>query len=170
MTLFEINREYEALMEQFVGVDEDRVVDTETGEVMSKEDFDSLFVAMQGKRDEKIRAVCMKVKDLEVKAAAVKSIMDGYKKRYEAYANGSKRLTEYLAYCLQGEKFECPEAAVKYTKSKAVEFNGNIGDVPEEYLKFKDPELDKVAVKKALQAGKEVPGCHIVERVSMKVK
>lgn len=170
MTLYEINKEYEALMEQFVGVDEERVVDTESGELISKEDFDAMLSAMDGKRDEKILAICMKVKEMEANAMAIKAIMDGYQKRYKSFVNGAERLTDYLQFCLNGEKFDRPEACVKYTKSKAVEFNGNVNDLPKEYLKFKDPELNKVAIKKALQGGAEIPGCSIVERVSMKVK
>lgn len=174
MTLFEINREYEALMEQFVGVDNDMVVDTESGELMSKEDFDSMLQCMEGKRDEKIRAICMKVKDFEAKALAVKQLLDGYKKRHEAYTKGAQRLTEYLQYCLNGEKFECPEAVVKYTKSKAVAIDpSKFYEIPAEYVKeheLKESDFNKTAIKKALQNGEVIPGCTIEDRVGMKVK
>lgn len=53
----------------------------------------------------------------------------------------------------------------------AVEFDAKcIGDVPEEFLKFKDPELDKVAVKKAIKAGETVPGCELVARQNLQIK
>ena len=174
MTLFEINKEYEALMNQFADVDEDRVVDTESGELMSKEDFDSILQCMEGKRDEKIRAICMKVKSLEADALAVKSILDGLKKRHDAYTKGAQRLTEYLQWCLNGEKFECPEAVVKYTKSKAVVIDAHkFNNIPSEYIKereLKESDFNKTAIKKALQAGKVIPGCSIEDRVGMKVK
>lgn len=54
---------------------------------------------------------------------------------------------------------------------EAVEFDAKcIGDVPEEFLKFKDPELDKVAVKKAIKAGETVPGCELVARQNLQIK
>lgn len=174
MTLFEINKEYEALMEQFADVDEDRVVDTETGEILTWQDFDSLFNGLEGKREDKIRAVCLKIKDMEAQALAVKSILDGYKKRYESYTKGAKRLNDYLQFCLNGEKFECPEAVVKYTKSKAVVIDASKYNViPAEYIKeheLKESDFNKTAIKKALQEGKKIPGCSIEDRVSMKVK
>lgn len=174
MTLFEINKEYDALMEQFVGVDDSQVVDTETGELMSKEDFDSMLQCMEGKRDEKVRAICMKIKSFEADALAVKAIIDGLKKRHDAYVNGAKRLTDYLQYCLDGEKFECPEAVVKYTKSKAVAIDpSKFYEIPAEYIKeheLKESDFNKTAIKKALQAGEVIPGCSIEDRTSMKVK
>ena len=173
-SLFEINKEYEALMEQFADVDEDRVVDTESGELMAWEDFDNLFNGLAGKREDKIRAVCMKIKDMEAQALAVKSILDGYKKRYDSYSKGAKRLTDYLQFCLNGEKFECPEAVVKYTKSKAVVIDPNsFYDIPAEYIKeheLKESDFNKTAIKKALQSGEDIPGCSIEDRVGMKVK
>lgn len=34
----------------------------------------------------------------------------------------------------------------------------------------KDPELDKVAVKKAIKAGETVPGCELVARQNLQIK
>ena len=60
---------------------------------------------------------------------------------------------------------------MSFRKSEAVEFDAKcIGDVPEEFLKFKDPELDKVAFKKAIKAGESVPGCELVQRQNLQIK
>ena len=39
-----------------------------------------------------------------------------------------------------------------------------------QYLKFEEAELDKTAVKKAIKAGEEVPGCVLVERQNIVIK
>ena len=43
-------------------------------------------------------------------------------------------------------------------------------DVPVEFLKLREPELDKTAVKKAIKAGEEIPGCALVTRQNLTIK
>ena len=42
--------------------------------------------------------------------------------------------------------------------------------VSEQFLRFKDPELDKTAVKKALKNGETVEGCTLVEKQNMTIR
>ena len=83
----------------------------------------------------------------------------------------AESLRGFLSRYLNGKKFESAKVAMSFRKSEAVEFDAKcIGDVPEEFLKFKDPELDKVAVKKAIKAGETVPGCELVARQNLQIK
>ena len=42
--------------------------------------------------------------------------------------------------------------------------------VPDEYLRYKEPELDKKRVTDALKAGEVVPGCELVEKQNIQIK
>ena len=42
--------------------------------------------------------------------------------------------------------------------------------VDDDYLRFKEPELDKTKIKKALKDGVKVGGCMLVERQNMNIK
>lgn len=60
---------------------------------------------------------------------------------------------------------------MSFRKSEAVEFDSQyLTCVPSEYLKFKAPELNKTAVKKAIKAGETVPGCELVVKNNLQIK
>ena len=40
----------------------------------------------------------------------------------------------------------------------------------DDYLRYKDPELNKTAVKKALQSGAEIDGAHLIRTQSLTIK
>lgn len=70
---------------------------------------------------------------------------------------------------LRGEKFKTNRVAVSYRKSEVVECS-DLSKVSEQFLRFKDPELDKTAVKKALKNGETVEGCSLVEKQNMTIR
>ena len=46
----------------------------------------------------------------------------------------------------------------------------NIELLPEEFLKYKNPEADKTAIKEAIKEGKEVAGARIVYALNLQIK
>ena len=58
------------------------------------------------------------------------------------------------------------------TKSRAAKSTAlePLAKVSEQFLRFKDPELDKTAVKKALKNGETVEGCSLVEKQNMTIR
>jgi hypothetical protein len=74
---------------------------------------------------------------------------------------------------LNGEKFKTARLSVSYRTSKAVEVDNEFlkwaMSNGEQYLRYKEPEVDKTAVKEALEKG-EVPHAALVERVSVTIK
>lgn len=104
-------------------------------------------------------------------AEALKAQKNAFAEREKAKKAKAESLRGFLSRYLNGKKFESAKVAMSFRKSEAVEFDAKcIGDVPEEFLKFKDPELDKVAVKKAIKAGETVPGCELVARQNLQIK
>lgn len=163
MKLFEIDARIAAC----VKLDESRVVDTETGEIIDIE----AIAALEMERDTKLENVGCWYKQLLAEADAIKAEKQSLAEREKAKRNKADSLKAFLATYLGGKKFETAKVAMTFRKSEAVEFDAKcIGDVPEEFLKFKDPELDKVAVKKAIKAGERVPGCELVARQNLQIK
>lgn len=163
MKLFDIDEKLAAC----VKLDESRVVDTESGEIIDLE----AIAALEMERDTKIENLGCWYKNLLADAEALKAQKNAFAEREKAAKAKAESLRGFLGRYLNGKKFETAKVAMSFRKSEAVEFDAKcIGDVPEEYLKFKDPELDKVAVKKAIKAGETVPGCELVQRQNLQIK
>ena len=163
MKLFDIDEKLAAC----VKLDESRVVDTESGEIIDLE----AIAALEMERDKKIENLGCWYKNLLADAEALKAQKKAFAEREKAAKAKAESLRGFLGRYLNGKKFETAKVAMSFRKSEAVEFDAKcIGDVPEEFLKFKDPELDKVAVKKAIKAGETVPGCELVARQNLQIK
>ena len=162
MTIYEID---EAIRRAY-----ELAVDQETGEVTDEGLFASID-ELQLARDAKIDNVACWVKDLLGDAEKIKAEAKNLTARAKAAENKAERLKGYLAYALQGEKFKSPRSAISYRTSKSVEVEEEaLHDLPAEYLRYKEPEPDKTAIKKALQEGAEIPGCRLVENTSIIIK
>lgn len=163
MKLFDIDEKLAAC----VKLDESRVVDTESGEIIDLE----AIAALEMEHDKKIENLGCWYKNLLADAEALKAQKNAFAEREKAAKAKAESLRGFLGRYLNGKKFETAKVAMSFRKSEAVEFDAKcIGDVPEEFLKFKDPELDKVAVKKAIKAGETVPGCELVQRQNLQIK
>ena len=163
MKLFDIDERLAAC----VKLDESRVVDTESGEIIDLE----AIAALEMERDKKIENLGCWYKNLLADAEALKAQKNAFAEREKAAKAKAESLRGFLGRYLNGKKFETAKVAMSFRKSEAVEFDAKcISDVPEEFLKFKDPELDKVAVKKAIKAGETVPGCELVQRQNLQIK
>jgi len=161
MTLYEIA---EALT-KCVKINDEQAVDTETGEIIDIEALE----ALEMERDQKIENIACWIKNLASDADQIRQEELKLAARRKACTNKADSLKNYLQSFLDGEKYKSPKVAISWRKSEAVECE-NIDLVPEIYLKRKDPELDKVGIKKAIKAGEEIAGCSLVEKQSMILK
>lgn len=139
-------------------------IDEETGEILNADELDKLELA----RDEKIENICLMIKNLKADAAAYKAEKDSFAEKEKRAKNEADRLADYLQRMLDGETFKSTRASVTYRKSEAVECDMEL--VPDDYLRYKEPEPDKAKIKKAIKSGIEVDGCHLVENISMQIK
>ena len=46
----------------------------------------------------------------------------------------------------------------------------DIDELPDEYLRYKEPEPNKTAIKEAIKSGKEVAGAHLEDTLSLQIK
>lgn len=152
-TLYEINEEIL------------NCVDTETGEIIDPEKLSQLQMDF----DDKVEGIALWIKDLLSDAAAIKAEKDKLNERQKVCENKAKNLKEYLSGFLAGQKFRTPRVAISYRKSESVNVS-DIGKIPEEYLKYKDPEPDKTAIKAAIKSGQIIDGAEIVVNQNIQIK
>jgi len=161
MTIFEIDTQITDL------------IDPETGEIL---DFDA-FENLQMEREVKLENMILWVKDLEATASAIKAEADKLNERKKAAEKKADSLKKYINLILEGQKFSTPKVAVSFRKSKSVEIDPlflewatNDLEAGFEFLRMKDPEVDKAAVKAALKEGREFEYARLIENVSMTIK
>ena len=153
MTIYEIDQ---AIM---------NCVDLETGEIIDMEQLDKL----QMERDAKIENVACWIKELKAEAEALNAEKQAFAKRQKVAENKMESLKKWLAYALNGQAFKATRASVSFRKSQAVEI-ADIYKLDENYLRYKEPEADKTAIKEAIKAGKTVAGATLVENTSVIIK
>lgn len=149
-------------------------VDQETGEILDVEKLD----ALQMEREAKLEGVALWVKDLKAEAAAVKEEADKLTARKKALDNKIEAIKTWLLGALDGEKLKTPRCNVYQTHSQRVNIPDEqklIGflqtlNEPEKFLRFKDPELRKDEIKKALKDGTIIPGAELEETESVVIK
>lgn len=153
MKLYEINEE---ILE---------CIDEDTGEIIDEAKLEELEL----KKNEKIEGVCLWIKNLQAEAEALKKEKDAFAKREQSAKNKIESLKKYINFALNGEKFISTRANVSYRASESVEVV-DLAKLPQEFLKFKEPEADKVAIKKAIKDGAEIDGVEIVKKQSVVIK
>lgn len=159
-TLYEINQQIASCI-----MEDGQIIDTQTGEIL---DYDALD-ALQMARDEKIENIALFIKNINAEAAALKVEKDAFAERERIAKAKADRLKEYLAFCLEGEKFKTAKVAISYRQSDQVIVD-DITKVPAELLKVKEPEADKTAIKRIIKAGGDVAGCHMIDKSNIQIK
>lgn len=158
MTLFKIDRELWETMQ--------KAVDPETGEF--NENFFELIDSLEKAREDKVEGIALRLKNARAEAEAIKAEKLVLASRQATAEANVKRLEDYLAYALQGEKFATARVAVSYRKSEQVVI-GEDAVIPEAYTNIKVTP-NKTAIKARLKAGETIPGCEVVSVNNLQVK
>lgn len=162
MTLYELTADYENLLHLAEDPDTDPQILKDTME------------AIEGEIEEKADGYAMVMKELEAQELALKMETDRLTNRRLAISNNITCLKRGL------------EAAMRLTgktKFKTTLFSYNIQrnpasvvvdvpweQLPEDFLKYKDPDIDKTKLKKALQDGAEIDGVRLVQTESLRIR
>ena len=161
MSLYEINQAILSL------------VDEETGEIL---DIEGL-AALQMEREHKIENVACWVKNLVAEGAALRAEEVNLAERRKKIERKVERLKAYLEDALAGEKFESTRCTVNFRKTSRVEIS-DIHAAAEwaddnglrDIVTYSAPTISKTEISKLLKEGREIPGCALVDGVSMSVK
>ena len=147
-------------------------IDPETGEIIDEvtEYIDEeALEALLMERENKIEGVALWYKNLLADEKALKAEKQAFENRRKTAERKIESLKGYLSAALAGEKFETTKVKISFRKSEQVVCD-DIDKVPDEYLRFKGPELNKATVKNAIKWGEEVPGCRIKEKYNIQIK
>lgn len=160
MTLYEIDAQLEEMLEQ---------VDPETGELLC--DMEQLE-ALSLERNRKLENLALYVKNRDAEAKAIREEEKALADRRRGLERKAERAKDFLARMLAGEKFTTPKVAVSWRKSEAVEIGMSFfsADANERFLRYKEPDPDKAAIKAALKAGEKITGAELVTNLNMTIK
>lgn len=140
-------------------------VDAETGEIF---DIDK-FEALELERDSKVENICLWIKNLKAEAEALKAEKDAFAARQKSVENKMESLKRYMSGYLDGASYESAKVKVSFRKSESLEIEeGTI--IPDEYLRFKEPEVNKTELKKAIKSGLHIDGVYISENKNIQIK
>lgn len=142
-------------------------VDPDTGEV----DGDALvaYAEYQGQAAEKLEGTACYVRELEAEAEAIKAEEERLAKRRKALENKSERLKAYMMPAIEvmGGKVKGVMASLRISRTQAV-YVFDLDALPDAFKHVKTTIApDKVALKKALKAGEDIPGAALEDRQSV---
>lgn len=153
-TLYEIDQ---AIME---------CIDLETGELIDPERLDLL----QMERSQKIENVALWIKNLQSDALAFKAEKEAFAEREKAATKKAEQLKAWLAYALEGQKFNTAKCAVIFRRSEKVDISDE-SLIPAEFLTATTTyKPDKAAIKQAIKEGQTVNGCCLMESLNTHIK
>lgn len=149
-------------------------VDIETGEIVALDKLNELQMA----KDRKVENIALWVKDLKAEAEAIGAEVKELQHRKKVAEKKAEDLKRYLSAFISGEKWSAPTYAISWRRSKSVEIQDEqmlvawaMGpDGNDDLLRFKDPEINKVAVKEAIEAGAQIPYAELVEKQNIQIK
>lgn len=140
--------------------DEDGVIDYDS----IKDELEDLQLA----KEEKVDNVISFIKSRRAMAEALKNEKAAIAKRQQQAEREADRMKEYLAFCLDGSKWESTAGKVSYRKSQQVIID-NIDELSDEYIHY-EPKADKTAIKEDLKQGVIVSGAHMVDNINTIIK
>jgi hypothetical protein len=123
--------------------------------------------SLSGDLEEKATNTAMVVRNIEAMAAAIKEAEATMAARRKALENRAARVRDYLLanMLVAGiQKVECPyfKLAVRDNPAAVEVFQPEL--IPAQFMKQPEPPPatpDKTAIKEAIKAGQEVPGCRL---------
>jgi phage host-nuclease inhibitor protein Gam len=149
------------------------LVDMDTGEIMDYEAFEQL----QMERETKLENIALWIKNLTAEAKAIREEEKSLADRRKVCENKTDRLKQYLAEALDGEKFTTAKCAVTFRKTSSVEITDTQAAAEwledngyNDLVQYQMPKIGKPELAKILKAGTEIPGCELVNGMSMGVK
>ena len=148
----------------------DALIDPDTGEITDTEKLTELV----NRFNNGVEWLALEVKNSLAEADALKKEKDAFAQREKVASNRAKNLKNYLTYLLNGEKFKTDKVAISWRRSEQVQVDEeNFLPWAKEhnaFLRWKEPEVDKTALKEAFKQGIEVPYAELVENQSIQIK
>lgn len=157
MKLFEINDQLATLLD---------AIEAQDGE-LSAEALSALDW-LEASRGEKLLDLGCAYLGLTAEAAAIRETEKALALRRASLERRAESLKGFLRRQIdEGETHKDARCRLSWRKSTAVEITGT---VPDRFLKYRDPEPDKVAIKEAIEAYGCVYGAELVTRNNLQIR
>ena len=141
-------------------------LDPDTGEILNATTWDDLTFSY----DEKVENIACYVKNLTSDIAAFKAEEEALAKRRKAKERKRDYWKQVLTDNMRGEKFSTAKCAVSFRRSEQIIIPDE-NAVPAEFRKESVTYTpDKMAIKTAIKAGREIAGCQLVENLNVQIK
>lgn len=163
-TLYSLTAEYTQLLEM--------AEDPDT----SPETMADTLEALSGEIEYKADGYGMVIRELSADSDKLKSEITRLKERKDAIDNNIKRMKESLQAAMiatEKRKFKTTLFTFSVQKNPAsvVMDEPCIENIPEDYLRYKDPDIDKKRILADIKAGKDLTGiAHLVQTESLRIK
>ena len=167
MKLYEIAADYQSFMEA-----------VENGEIPDEyiaDTLESITATLEEKAD---NIVCI-IKNMTAEAEAIKAEERNLAERRKTKERQIERLKKYLSDTLIKSgytKIETARNKISFRNSKSVTIDNERYFIQwaminnDEFLSYKEPTINKTAIKEAISSGAEIPGAHIESKQNIQIK
>lgn len=174
MKLYEINENINTILEY--GFDS-TCVDPDTGEILP-EMADRRMAKLLATEEDAIEGIAVYIKGLSAEATALKQEKDSLAKRCKAKESKATYMKTVLANHMQSRdmpKYESPKCVLTFRASERAVITDNsafmrYAQSNDGYLRCKEPEPDKAAIKRDLKAGTTIPGAELIINKNLQIK
>lgn len=124
----------------------------------------------------KLEDYCKVIKNFEAEIAGLKAEEDRLKARRQVKENAIKNMKDAMKWALEtaGEtKLTCGTftTAIQKNPESVIMDEQYIENIPSEYLKFKEPEIDRKKLAADIKAGKDLEGiAHLEASYSLRIR
>lgn len=132
--------------------------------------------AVEGELEVKAENYAKVMKNLEADVSAIKAEIDRLFERKKTIENNIKRMKQPLQVSMETTgktkfKTELFSFSVRNNAPKVVMDEEYIENVPERFLKYSEPTINRSAIKEAIQNGEDLEGiAHLEQSTSLTIK
>lgn len=165
MKLYELTEEFDAIADLAFTTAQDGEVDPELSAKLD---------AIQGEIDKKLAACCRIVKNMHGIEESLKGEVQRLQNKQRAAMRSAESVKKYMLENL--EKLGIDKRKVDELFTVSIQDNPpavvveNIDLVPTDFDLPIAREVNKVAIKNAIQSGKEVPGCKLTQSKHLRIR
>jgi hypothetical protein len=164
MTLYEITNDYMQLMQMM----EDPEMDPQT--------LSDTMEGIEGELEVKAESYAKVMKNLEADVVGIKAEIDRLSERKKTIENNIKKMKETLQFAMETTgktkfKTELFSFGIRKNAPAVVMDEPYIENVPERFLKYSDPTINRSAIKEAIQKGEDLEGlAHLEQSTSLSIR
>lgn len=164
MTLYEITNDYMQLMQMM----EDPEMDPQT--------LSDTMEGIEGELEVKAESYAKVMKNLEADVVGIKAEIDRLSERKKTIEANIKKMKEALQIAMETTgktkfKTELFSFGIRKNAPAVVMDEPYIENVPERFLKYSDPTINRSAIKEAIQKGENLEGlAHLEQSTSLSIR